>query len=275
MVKLATAQSYIDKDVEKNANEIIGLMHKASVAGAHIIHFPEGALSGYSKDEVENWESFDWDRIRERVPIICAEAEKLGIWVVLGSAHQLTPPHRPHNSLYIISDQGKIHTRYDKRLCSYNEIMNWYTPGQSPCVFEVCGVRFGCVLCIEIQFPELFLEYLHAGVHCVLFSAYDKGSMFAMQAQGYAASCSSWVSYSIPANVSQKTSSKLIGPLGDVVETCKHECSDLILNTIDLGAPEWDVPITKARPWRSKAREGSIYRERFVQDVRSDSRQIF
>jgi hypothetical protein len=31
---------------------------------------------------------------------------------VLGSAHPLTPPHRPHNSLYVISDQGHVVNRY-------------------------------------------------------------------------------------------------------------------------------------------------------------------
>jgi predicted amidohydrolase len=42
--------------------------------------------------------------------------------VVLGSAHPLTPPHRPHNSLYVISDKGQLVDRYDKRFCSNTEI---------------------------------------------------------------------------------------------------------------------------------------------------------
>lgn len=275
MVRLATAQSFIDKNVETNSTEIQSLMQRASDEGANIIHFPEGALSGYSKDEVKNWQSFDWPTIHDQMPKICRAARDLDLWVVLGSTHQLTSPNRPHNSLYIISNNGEIHTRYDKRFCSYNEIMNWYTPGRYPCVFEVCGIRFGCVLCIEIQFPELFTEYLRDDVHCVLFSAYDKSTMFATQAQGYAASCSYWVSYSIPTNTSKNTSSKLIAPTGEIISSCRHNVSDLVVNTIDMEAPQWDVPLTKARPWRTKAREGSIYRERFVEDERSINKQIF
>ena len=62
----------------------------ASRRGARVAHFPEGSLSG------------------------C----QLGLWVVLGSAHRLSDSHKPHNSLYIISDAGRIVERYDKRFCS-------------------------------------------------------------------------------------------------------------------------------------------------------------
>ncbi|MBT3601538.1 MAG: carbon-nitrogen hydrolase family protein [Candidatus Latescibacteria bacterium] len=275
MIKVATAQSHIDKDVKANGTEICTLMEQATKEGADLIHFPEGALSGYSKKEVKDWQAFDWPNIKMQLNQIADLASKLGIWVVLGCSHQLSPPNRPHNSLYIISNTGHVHTRYDKQLCSFNETMNWYTPGRSTCIFEVAGIRFGCALCIEIQFPELFLDYLDQDVHCILFSAYDDSTIFSIQAQGYAASCSSWISHSIPTAMSHTTSSKMIGPTGKVLSTCKNNTSGIIINTIDLDAPEWDIPITKARPWRNKAREGSVYRTRYVSDARSDNKQIF
>lgn len=275
MIKIATAQSHIDKDVKANGTEIRELMKQAANEGADLIHFPEGALSGYSKKEVKDWQAFDWPNIKTQLDLIADLANKLGIWVVLGCSHQLTPPNRPHNSLYVISNNGDVHTRYDKQLCSFNETMNWYTPGQSTCVFEIADIRFGCALCIEIQFPELFLEYLSQNVHCMLFSAYDDSQMFSIQAQGYAASCSSWISHSIPTAMSHTTSSKMIGPSGEVINACKNNSSGMIINTIDLDAEEWDIPIQRARPWRTTAREGSIYRERYVSDDRSENKQIF
>lgn len=275
MIKIATAQSQIDKDVKSNGVEIRRLMEQAAHEEADLIHFPEGALSGYSKKEVKDWQAFDWENIKIQTQMIADLASDLGIWVVLGCAHQLSPPNRPHNSLYIISNKGKVHTRYDKQLCSFNETMNWYTPGQNTCVFEIAGIRFGCALCIEIQFPERFLEYLSQDVHCLLFSAYADTSMFSTQAQGYAASCSYWISYSIPTAMSHTTSSKMIGPSGEVINECKKGSSDLVVNTIDLDAPEWDIPIKKARPWRAMAREGSVYRTRYVLDDRSESKNIF
>ena len=152
-------------------------------------------------------------------------ARELGLWVVVGCSHRLTPPHRPHNSLYVISDRGELATRYDKRFLSHTEITDWHTPGREPCVFEVDGWRFGCVLCIEIHFPELFREYAELDVDCVLFSAYADDPMFGIQAQGYAASHSYWVSVSTPTQMSRGLSSRLIAPNGEVQATATPSAS--------------------------------------------------
>ena len=92
------------------------------------------------------------------------------MWAVLGSPHPLTPPRRPHNSLYVISPNGGVATRYDKRFLSNTELTWMYTPGSSPVVFEAGGLRFGCALCIEVHFPELFAEYERLDADCVLVS---------------------------------------------------------------------------------------------------------
>ena len=107
-------------------------------------------------------------------------------------------------------------TRYDKRFCSNTEITDWYTPGRECCVFEVDGWRFGCALCIEIQFPEVFQGYAELDVDCILFSSYSDEPMFGIQAQGYAASHSYWVSVSVPTQTSHGLSSRLIAPTGEV-----------------------------------------------------------
>ncbi len=69
--------------------------------------------------------------------MIAALAGQLGLWTVFGSIHPLTPPHRPHNSLYIVSDRGRLVARYDKRFLSDTELSYLYSPGQQPLVFEV------------------------------------------------------------------------------------------------------------------------------------------
>ena len=67
----------------------------------------------------------------------------------------------------------------------------------------------------------------------------------------------------------------MIGPSGEIVSECQKGSSDITINTIDLDAEAWDIPIQKARPWRTEAREGSIYRTRYVSDDRSENKQIF
>jgi predicted amidohydrolase len=250
-------------------------MQEARAAGASIIHFPEAAASGCSKAHIKDWSRFDWDLLVEELHSTAGLARELELWVVVGSCHRLTPPHRPHNSLYVISDRGEVATRYDKRFLSHSEVTGWHTPGQQPCVFEAEGWRFGCVLCIEVHFPELFQEYAELGVDCVLFSAYADDAMFGIQAQGYAASHSYWVSVSAPTQFSHGLPSRLIGPTGDVQAIATPSESRVVVGVLDENCPRWEVALHRAKPWRAKARAGAVYRERYVRDPRSDVRSRF
>lgn len=275
LLTIATAQSFISKDVRENGLEIRRLMGLAHQAGARLIHFPEGAMSGYVKSQIKKWEEVDWELLRGELELTAQLAGELGLWVVVGCNHPLREGHRPHNSLYVISDQGILHTRYDKRFCSHTEITSWYTPGTSACVFEIEGIRFGCAICIEIQFPEVFLEYLELGVDCVLLSAYSDAPMFAVQAQGHAACTNMWLSFSVPAQMSRETSSRIIAPDGTLLSVCEPESSMLVTTIINPDAPEWEIPLKRARPWRALARKGDIYRTTNEVDPRSSDRSQF
>lgn len=266
-VIVATAQSRISADVRRNGRHIRALMRRARAAGADLIHFPEGAASGYVENEIRDWADVDWEALRDELARTRALAGELGIWVVLGSNHRLPGAYPPHNSLYVISDRGVLHGRYDKRWCSHDEIHDWYSPGTAPFVFEVNGLRFGCAICIEIQFPEVFLEYLRLGVHCVLLSSYADIAMFGVQARGYAASLTSWFSLSNPVNASSTMPAVMIGPSGEVVSRCRRNRAGLIVTTLDPDAPEWEIPLRRARPWREIAREGGVYRDRRVPEL--------
>ncbi|WP_165071352.1 carbon-nitrogen hydrolase family protein [Paludisphaera rhizosphaerae] len=275
-IKVAAAQCLITADVRANGREIRRLMVEARAAGAGLIHFPEAAMSGCSKAQVKDWGLVDWEAIADELRATAALARELELWVVVGSAHRLTAPNRPHNSLYVISDRGELVTRYDKRFCSHTEITGWHAPGRSPCVFEVGGWKFGCVLCIEVHFPELFLDYAERGVDCILFSAYADDPMFGVQAQGYAASHSFWISLSIPTQTSGALTSRLIGPTGEIQASAVASASGIAVETLDEDSPRWEVARHRARPWRARAREGGIYRPHdAVDDPRSQDRTAF
>ncbi|HEV3167137.1 MAG TPA: carbon-nitrogen hydrolase family protein, partial [Isosphaeraceae bacterium] len=202
-------------------------------------------------------------------------ARELGLWAVVGSSHRLSSPHRPHNSLYVISAQGDVATRYDKQYCSYTEITDWHTPGRECCVFEVAGWRFGCVLCIEIQFPELLQRYADLDVDCILFSAYSDEPMFGIQAQGYAATHNYWFSVSVPTQMSDALSSRLIAPSGELQAVVPPSISGLVVDQLEVDCPRWRIALQCAKPWRAKARDGEIYRQRYVQDPRSEEKSAF
>ena len=271
---IAICQPSASPDARANGAEARRLLREASAAGARLAHFPEGFLSGYAMADVNAWDEVDWAAVRLELEEVAAVAGELGMWVVMGSAHPLTPPHWPHNSLYVISDEGRLVDRYDKRKCSHTEITRFYTPGFEAVVFDVDGFRFGTALCIEINFPDLFAEYDRLGVDCTLVSAYPVDSIFATKARAYAAIHNYWLSLSVPAQTTHLFHSGLVGPHGEVLADAGGD-PGLVIATLDREDPALHVALDLARPWRATARKGEIYAERRVTDERSRVRTEF
>ena len=117
-LRIATCQFGVTGSVAQNARAIRGFLKKAKKAKADVVHFSECALSGYAGADFDSFEDYDWAVLKEETQRIMELAGELGLWVVLGSTHPLTPPHKPHNCLYLIDARGRIVTRYDKRFCT-------------------------------------------------------------------------------------------------------------------------------------------------------------
>ena len=266
-IRIAIAQANISPDVVTNGEHIRDLMEHASKQEARLIHFSEGALSGYVKAQIGDWADVDWSIVRQEFRLIRDAARRLGLWVVVGCNHELTYPNRPHNSLFAISDEGEIVTRYDKRFCSATEIADWYSPGRVARTFDIDGFRFGFALCIEIQFMDVFAEYERLDVDCILFSAYSNDPMFWTQVRGYAACNNFWITVSTPAQCSHALPGGLIGPDGEVIARCDASSSSNVkIVTLDRNDPKLEMALNKARPWRRKARSGMIYVSQQVAD---------
>lgn len=265
-MRIATAQSRIEKCPEDNASHIKALIGEAAVAGADFVQFPECALSGYIKSQITDWSEVDWTALKRHLQDIQELCAKLDIGAAIGSAHKHPDMERPFNSLHVIDSSGQLTARYDKRLCSNSEITNWFSAGTSPVIVDVKGMTLGFALCIEIQFPEIFKAYESMGADCVLLSAYHDAEIFRIQAQGHAACNNYWISYSVPVNASHQQPSCLIGPDGRVLKSCGRDEAGFVMDKVDPDAEEWDIPCKKARPWRALARKGDIYKLRQLQE---------
>ena len=266
-------------------------MREAHRAGARIIHFPEGAtcsphkrivsVTGPSEVGPADWGSAEWDVLKQELAATARLAAELRLWTVLGSVHPLTPPHWPHNSMYVISDRGEPATRYDERLLSKTKLSFMYTPGSGPVTFEVDGLRFGCAMGIEVHFPEVFAEYERLDVDGVLFSTTGPGqatnaaAAFATEAQARAAANSLWVSFAIAAQHGVAAPAGIIAPDGNWAARCPNGgLSALAIADIDNQPESIDIAITKARPWRRQVRAG-VYDAHQVTDNRSNDRDVF
>jgi predicted amidohydrolase len=274
-----------DPDLLRSAgSELRRLMGVAKDKGARLVQFPEGAtcfphkqvLSSTGPETIgaADWSRFRWDVLREELEQTRALARELGLWTVFGSVHQLTPPNRPHNSLYVVSDRGNLATRYDERMLSKTKVSFMYAPGTSAATFEIDGYRFGCALGMESHFPEIFIEYESLGVDCVLFSTtggfLTDAPMFAAGTCGNAATNNYWITFSVPAAHSTGAPAGIVAPNGTWAAQCPADGSAAV-TAFDITVDRSDY----SRPWRQLARAGVYTEHRVESDRRSDDRSSF
>ncbi len=286
---MAVAQSTVPQDPGDRAalraagREVRSLMRDAAGAGARLVQFPEGAIVYPDKHVVAagpegclvpaDWRCAAWDVLREEAESVAALAGELGLWTVFGSLHPLTAPGRPHNSLYVVSDQGRLVARYDKRFLSHTELTYLYTPGRpQPTVFDVDGVRFGLAICIEANFPEVFAEYERLDVDCVLLSVMVDDAPRATVAQAYGTLHNYWLGYAVPAQYGATAPAGIVAPGGRWLARCPAaDRPALAVADIGFGSGGSDIEgaVRYARPWRRLARAGLYDDHRTGDDPRS------
>jgi predicted amidohydrolase len=174
-LNVATCQFPVSADIARNGRYVMRQMRAAKQRGADLAHFPEACLPGYAGTDIAGHRGFDWELLRSVTRRVMALAGELGLWTVVGSAHQLTGERKPHNCLYVIDDSGAVADRYDKRFCAGDATggtgdLAHYTPGDHTCVFTVRGVRCGALICHDYRYPELYRDLGRHGVQLVLHS---------------------------------------------------------------------------------------------------------
>jgi predicted amidohydrolase len=271
-VRLAVAQTPVHEDprdvdaLRESGRLVRALMRSARERGAGIVQFPEGALcfpnkrimSSTGPDPVgpADWDRYPWPVAQAELSAIADLAAELRLWTVIAAPHRLTGANRPHNSLYVLSDRGRVVTRYDERRLSRTKAVHMYSPGRAPVTFDVDGTRFGCLLGMEIHYPELFAEYEALDADCVLLSTtgVQPGNV-AAQTLGHAASNSYWVGLSVPTQHAGTAPSAVAAPGGQWQEVCPAEGSPaLAVADLDAAAACAAEAVAHARPWRRHSR---------------------
>ena len=300
---VATCQFSVSADIAGNAAQVKGQMTRASRAGARVVHFPEGALSGYAGADFETFDGFDWDMLRRATDDIAGHARDLGIWLVLGSAHRLTGPNKPHNSVYVIDDSGQIVDRYDKRFCAGGADgttgdLAHYSPGSHFSVWTIDGVRCGALICYDYRFPELYREYTRRGVQLVFhsfhaanasperiaameeaigprFQSLNRAPTYTypgvtMPAAMTAAAASNHVWISCPNSSAPESCWPAFFVRADGVTTgrLRRNVPGVLLSTVDTAEELYD----STGPWRQRALAGTLHSGSLVTDPRSANR---
>jgi deaminated glutathione amidase len=145
-LNVATCQFPVSSKISANLEFVLHLMREARAQGADVAHFPEACLSGYVDNDIDTNAHVDWFLLEAAVRDVMALSALLRLWVVIGAAHRLTPPNKPHNSLYFINDYGQIVERFVSGDASRTTgDLAHYSPGNHFSVVEIKGVRCGAV----------------------------------------------------------------------------------------------------------------------------------
>jgi len=246
-LRIAACQFAVTESVIQNARAIRQFMQKAKKAEADMVHFSECSLSGYAGADFPSFDDYDWALLKRETQRIMELAGELGLWVVLGSTHPLTPPNKPHNSLYLIGPEGKIVNRYDKRFCTSGD-MDHYTPGNRFATFELSGIRCALLICFDLRFPELYRELYKLGVQCVFQSFYNarqRGPSIHTQImrqtmQCHAATNRFWVSMTNSSGYYSPYPSCFIQPDGVIAAQLRPNRAGMMVNTVDLSRDFYD-----------------------------------
>jgi predicted amidohydrolase len=246
-LQIATCQFAVAESVTQNARVIRQFLRKAKKAQADIVHFSECALSGYAGADFPSFDDYDWVLLKKETQGIMELAGELGLWVVLGSTHPLTPPNKPHNSLYLISPEGRIVTRYDKRFCTSGDL-DYYTAGNRFATFELSGVKCTLLICFDLRFPELYRALYKLGVQCVFQSFYNarqRGPSVHTQImrqtmQCHAATNHFWVSMTNSSGFYSPYPSCFIQPDGVIAAQLRLNRAGMMVNAVDLSRDFYD-----------------------------------
>lgn len=274
-LRVATCQFPVDGDLQANAKWIRQQMQAAREQHADIAHFSEVALSGYAGVDRPDMSDYDWQQHAREFQSILDMARSLQLWVVLGSAHRLSGEHKPHNSLYVINDRGKVVDRYDKRFCTSGDLKH-YSPGDHFVTFEIRGVRCGLLICYDIRFPELYRQYSQQGAQLIFHSFHNARQkpggihpkIMPPTAQARAATNGMFLSVN---NSSAKHSwpSIFITPDGLIQQCLETDEPGIMVNLVDTQAKYYDA----SRVYRQQSISGILNSGEIVDDPRSKDRQ--
>ena len=145
MITIALAQhDFLVGDIKGNLGKAIEQVEAAKAAGADLLLFPELALTGYPPEDLLLRPGF-LESCHVAVEQLCPHIH--GIDVVFG--HPRAEGGLRYNSVSWIRD-GHIIGRYDKQCLPNYAVFDeqrYFTPGNSPLVVEIKGVRVAVLIC--------------------------------------------------------------------------------------------------------------------------------
>ena len=254
VIRIATSQFPVSASVQKNLGYIQKHIEEAALNKAQIVHFSECCLSGYGEFDFKSYTSEQNTQIIQGITEIQHLAKHHHIWVIFGTHFFECDQKKPFNSLFLITSEGAIQCRYDKRLLAEFDL-NWYSAGSEPGIVDFKGIKCALIICHEWRYPELYRQYYHEGVELLFQSWYDGnyteeeyqsegknlGEVIPGFVRGNAANNKLWIS---AANTSKKQSSFaafVCRPDGSISRKLKRNRTGILISEINADKKYLDL----------------------------------
>ena len=235
-MRVAAYQMNVSGDPDSNFRKICDGMELAAEGKAELLALPECALPGYPPHHYRRPDEIDAVRIAELNGEVADQADKHGIWVVLGTV--LMSSEGLLNSALVISDDGEIVGRYDK-LHLMPDDKDFFAPGAGARTFDVAGVRTGVMICYDARFPEPFRYLREQGARLIvnISNACGGDTWKVPVLEGtYRARASENSCFVIAVNAAgplQMATSRIVNPLGLDLASAEEDREEMLFAEID------------------------------------------
>jgi len=167
-------------DLDGNCARLLTLARRAVVVGADVLVVPELALTGYPPKDLLLQPAFleraraALDGLRADLAALAKESAKwhgdlyADLHVVLG--HPLAHAGRLYNAASVLNNGQTVATYCKRELPNYSVFneTRYFSADDTPCVFEVKGVRFAVNICEDAWLPETARAAAQAGAQVLL-----------------------------------------------------------------------------------------------------------
>ena len=177
-VKFACVQMTAGPEVGPNLDAAAALIREAAAGGAKFIFTPENTSIIEPNRELAIAKSFTQDE-HPGLPHFSKLAKELGVWLLIGSMPIRVEPERLANRSFLIDDQGRIITHYDKIHLFDVDLPNGEVyreserirPGSQAVLAPTPWGGLGMTVCYDLRFPQLYRDLAHAGAAIISIPA--------------------------------------------------------------------------------------------------------
>jgi len=177
-VKFACVQMTAGPEVGANLETAAALIREAAAGGAKFVFTPENTSIIEPNRDLALAKSFT-EAEHPALPYFSTLAKELGVWLLIGSMPIRVEPERLANRSFLIDDQGRVITHYDKIHLFDVDLPNGEVyreserirAGAQAVLAPTPWGNLGMTVCYDLRFPQLYRDLAHAGAAMISIPA--------------------------------------------------------------------------------------------------------